>query len=230
MERFARRQGDAPEDSESVARAYMPDEPIDDIAAKEYMQSFLQEHSSSLKKILCTYVLRMGLARGENVRLVADEAFQDAVLVALGHGRRFMQMEQPRSWFLAVAANILKRKRASFARRYRFEVLVSDLASGPSAFNEAEVLEQIAGASSPGPEQSFEAREHVRELLSMVSPEDSTVLTLALLHELDTQGLARELGVSAGAARVRLHRALKRLRKAWNEQEDSRKDGSGRYA
>ena len=92
------------------------------------------------------------------------------------------------------------------------------------------LAEPMRPPRSPGPEQSFEAREHVRELLSMVSPEDSTVLTLALLHELDTQGLARELGVSAGAARVRLHRALKRLRKAWNEQEDSRKDGSGRYA
>lgn len=208
----------------------MPDEPIDDIAIKEYMQRFLQEHTQSLKKILCTYVLRMGLARGENVRLVADEAFQDAVLVAMAHGQRFMQMEQPRSWFLAVAANILKRKRASFARRYRFEVLVSDLSVQPSALSETEVLEQITRSSSPGPEQSFEAREQVRELLSMVSQEDALILTLALLHELDTQGLARELGISAGAARVRLHRALKRLRKAWHEQEASGKDGSGRYA
>lgn len=208
----------------------MPEEPIDDIAIKEYMQRFLQEHTSALKKILCTYVLRMSLARGENVRLVADEAFQDAVLVAMAQGERFARMEQPRSWFLAVAANILKRKRASFARRYRFEVLVSDLSASSSALSEAEVLEQIADTSAPGPEQSFETREQVRELLAMVSPEDSLVLTLALLHELDTQSLARELGISAGAARVRLHRALKRLRKAWNEQEARRKDGSGRYA
>ncbi|HEY0754367.1 MAG TPA: sigma-70 family RNA polymerase sigma factor [Ktedonobacteraceae bacterium] len=211
----------------------MPEEPIDDLAIKEYMQHFLQEHTSSLKKILCTYVLRMGLARGENVRVVADEAFQDAMLVALAQGQRLMQMEQPRSWFLAVAANILKRKRASFARRYRFEVLVSDLASSASSstLSEAELLEQVTSSSFPGPEQTFEAREHVRELLGLVSPEDGQILTLALLHELDTQGLARELGVSAGAARVRLHRALQRLRKAWNEREEaSRRDGSGRYA
>lgn len=219
-----------PGDNESVARNSMPDESIDDIVTKEYMQRFLLEHTNSLTKILCTYVLRMGLARGENVRLVADEALQDAVLVALAHGPRFTQMKQPRSWFLAVAANILKRKRASFARRYRFEVLVSDLSSNSSVLSEAEVLEQLAGASSPGPEQGFESREQVRELLGLVSREDSLVLTLALLHELDTQGLARELGISAGAARVRLHRALKRLRKAWNEQEASGKDGSGRYA
>jgi RNA polymerase sigma-70 factor (ECF subfamily) len=208
----------------------MPDEPIDDLATREYIQRFLQEHTGSLKKILCTYVLRMGLARGENVRLVADEAFQDTVLVALAQGARFTQMEQPRSWFLAVAANILKRKRASFARRYRFEVLVSDLSATPSAFSEAEMLEQVASSNTPGPEQGFESREQVLELLGLVSREDATVLTLALLHELDTQGLARELGVSAGAARVRLHRALKRLRKAWHEQEASGRDGSGRYA
>src|SRR5260370_37126236 len=98
----------------------MPDEPIDDLATREYIQRFLHEHTNSLKKIICTYVLRMGLARGENVRLVADEAFQDSVLVAMAHGQRFTQMEQPRSWFLAVAANIFKRKRAIFAKRYRF--------------------------------------------------------------------------------------------------------------
>jgi RNA polymerase sigma factor (sigma-70 family) len=221
---------DSPGENESVARYFMPDEIIDDIAVKEYMQCFLQEHTISLKKILCTYVLRMGLARGEDVRLVADEAFQEAVLVALAHGRRFMLMGQPRSWFLAVATNMLKRKRASFARRYRFEVLVSDLFANTSALSEAEVLEQIAVSNVPGPEQSFESREQVRELLAMVSQEDSMVLTLALLHDLDTQSLARELGISDGAARVRLHRALKRLRKAWNEQEASKKDGSGRYA
>jgi RNA polymerase sigma factor (sigma-70 family) len=206
----------------------MPEGQSADLAVQEYMQRFLQEHTASLEKILCAYVLRMGLATGENVRLVAKEVFQDAVLEILAHGERFMSVSQPRSWFLAVAANILKRKRASFARRYRFEVLVSDLAAASDLLSEAEVLEQITISTMPGPEQAFESREQVQEMLALVSSEDARVLYLALLHELDTETIARELAISPGAARVRLHRALKRLRKAWNQQEVSRKRGSDR--
>lgn len=189
----------------------------DDIDA--YLRQFLQEHTTSVKKILCTYVLRMGLARGENVRLVADEAFQDAVLEVLAHGERFMSVAQPRSWFLAVAANILKRKRASFAKRYRFEVLVSDLAADSRELSQADLLEQLTLACAPGPEQTLEAREQVEEMLALVSIEDAQVLRLALLHDLDSQSLADYLGINIGTARVRLHRALKRLRQAWQQHE-----------
>lgn len=196
----------------------MPDAQFDDeIEPDVYIQCFLQEHTDSLKKVLCTYVLRMGLASGTNVRLVADEAFQDAVLEIVAHSERFLNVPQPRSWFLAIASNVLKRKRASFARRYRFEVLVSDLAIDPEQESEADLLEQLSASSASGPEQTLEAREQVREMLALVSPEDAQVLRLALLHELDTASLARELGINAGAARVRLHRALKRLRLAWKE-------------
>lgn len=198
----------------------MPDAQLDDgIEPDAYIQRFLQEHTDSLKKILCTYVLRMGLARGANVRLVADEAFQDAVLEIVAHSERFLSVPQPRSWFLAVASNVLKRKRASFARRYRFEVLVSDLAIDPAQDSEADLLEQLSASSVSGPEQALEVREQVSEMLALVSPEDAQVLRLALLHELDTASLARELGINAGAARVRLHRALKRLRVAWQQKE-----------
>ena len=74
----------------------------------------------------------------------------------------------------------------------------------------------------PGPEQTFESREQVQEMLALVSPDDAEVLRLALLHELDSQGLADYLGVSVGTARVRLHRALRRLRKAWKQREIER--------
>lgn len=145
----------------------MPDAQFDDeIAPDEYIQRFLQEHTDSLKKILCTYVLRMGLASGANVRLVADEAFQDAVLEIVAHSERFLSVPQPRSWFLAVASNVLKRKRASFARRYRFEVLVSDLAIDPAQESEADLLEQLSASSISGPEQALEAREQVREIFA----------------------------------------------------------------
>jgi RNA polymerase sigma-70 factor (ECF subfamily) len=54
----------------------------------------------------------------------------------------------------------------------------------------------------------------VAALLEHVPVSDREVLRLALIHELDGESLARALGVRPGAARVRLHRALGRLREA----------------
>src|SRR5579875_3414475 len=60
---------------------------------------------------------------GAMMEAVAAEVFQDAVIEALAHADRFTSEMQPRAWFLAIAANILKRHRASYAKRYKFEVL-----------------------------------------------------------------------------------------------------------
>jgi DNA-directed RNA polymerase specialized sigma24 family protein len=54
-------------------------------------------------------------------------------------------------------------------------------------------------------------------MLALVAPEDQRVLRLAILADFQRETLARELGISPVAARVRLHRALNRLRSAWQE-------------
>jgi len=55
-------------------------------------------------------------------------------------------------------------------------------------------------------------------MLSLVSEEDQQVLRLALLEEVKAEALAQRLGTTIGTARMRLHRALRRLRTAWDEQ------------
>lgn len=59
----------------------------------------------------------------------------------------------------------------------------------------------------------------MRELLSLVSEDDKLVLRLAFLEDFEREALARRLGVSTGAAGMRLHRALARLRSAVIEQK-----------
>jgi DNA-directed RNA polymerase specialized sigma24 family protein len=51
------------------------------------------------------------------------------------------------------------------------------------------------------------------------------VLRLAILHELNIEELAQALGITSGAARVCLHRALNRLRESqiareWTKHHD----------
>ena len=43
-------------------------------------------------------------------------------------------------------------------------------------------------------------------------------IPLAFVQGFEREALAQKLGISPGATRVRLHRALKRLRLAWSEQ------------
>jgi RNA polymerase sigma factor (sigma-70 family) len=64
-----------------------------------------------------------------------------------------------------------------------------------------------------GVQEELEEEKAVSELLSSVSTEDQEVLRLAIINELEGEDLAKTLGVNHGTARVRLHRAINRLRK-----------------
>lgn len=194
----------------------------DDGRARAYLQRFLQDNAVHLQAILGGYVAKMGLASGPGIEAVAAEVFQDAVLETLAHADRFNPEMQPRAWFLAIAANILKRHRASYAKRYKFEVLVGSLANKHEDESEQDVLDRIMQAGSPGPEQTLAGRETVRELLALVSPEDARLLNMALLEGWDASALGAHLGITPGTARVRVHRALSRLRVAWQKSEQQK--------
>jgi RNA polymerase sigma-70 factor (ECF subfamily) len=204
----------------------MPETPGEADERRAYLELFLRENAAQLTGILRAYVVRVQPAPPAVVQSMAEEVFQDAVLETLQHADRFNPTMQPRAWFLAIATNVLRRKQSSKVRRARFEVLTSDLSSSTAAStNEAELFDQLAPRLFPGPEQEFEMREQVHELLALVSTSDADILCQALLYGLDTAALARHLGVSEGAARVRLHRAQHRLRAAWKKREEHTKGG-----
>ena len=185
--------------------------------AREEIRRLLREQTVSLQGIIRAYVVRMGIVPEEQVGSVATEVFHEAVLEALAHAERFDPSRHFAAWFLGIAASMLKRKRASLAKRYRFEVLASEIATRSGALSDTDFFEQFAGCMTPGPEQELETQEQVREMLALVSPDDAKVLELALLHDLNASTIAQQLGVTVGAARVRLHRALQRLRTAMQQ-------------
>jgi len=63
--------------------------------------------------------------------------------------------------------------------------------------------------------------------LVLLSPDDQRVIRLAVLAEVDGEALAAALGITAGAARVRLHRAIKRLRARYQAANDDSPAGTG---
>lgn len=195
---------------------------------KQLLVEFLTMHMSPLLGTLRSYVQRMGLARGEQVPTVALEVLQDVVIEALDHADRFNATGQPMAWLLGIAMNVIKRKKVEFAKRSQRELSIALFCpSQQGIFSEEELFDQIAVHTLAGPEQELEANEQALSMLSLVSQEDQTILRLAFLYGFERDALAEKLGITSGAARTRLHRALSRLRTAWSEQQIHQQKGEG---
>ncbi|HYL41851.1 MAG TPA: sigma-70 family RNA polymerase sigma factor [Ktedonobacteraceae bacterium] len=188
-------------------------------STKQQLAEFLTGNIPSLLGILRSYVQRMGLARGEEVAAAAVDVLQEVVVEALDHADRFNPTGQPMAWLLGIGANVIKRKKVELARRSWRELFIGDLSlEQQEPLSEDELFDQITVCTSSGPEEDFEANEQAMLLLSLVSPEDQQLLFLAFLYGFEREALAKKLGITPVAARVRLHRALHRLRLAWREQ------------
>lgn len=203
----------------------MPDVLAGDGDEQTRLHQFLEENIPLLLGIIRSYVVRMGLAHGDAVGAMATDIMQDTVFEALAHLDRFVTAPSPRAWFLTIAGNIIKRKKVEAAKRQRREVVFSDLMTQLDFSNERDFFDKVVALSHPGPEQAVEADEHVAEMLSHASPADRELLRLNLLADMDMNTLAQKLDIAPGTARVRLHRALRRLRAALNEQEQQRERG-----
>ncbi len=186
----------------------------------------ITDNVASLLGIIRSYVQRMGLARGEEVSAVAVEVLQEVVLEALDHADRFNPTGQPMAWLLGIAINVIKRKKVELAKRSQRELSIGEISlAQDERLNEDELFDQISAGTTAGPDQEIVANEQAELLLSLVSPEDQHILMLAFLQGFEREALAQKLGISAGATRVRLHRALKRLRLAWSEQHVKSQEG-----
>lgn len=186
-------------------------------ANHDLLRQFISGESEALLGTLRYYVVRAGLANGRDAALAAVELLNEVVVEALEHADRFRPSGQPMAWLLGIAANLIRRKQAECAIRNRREPLVRDLYSGAQdALSEDEFFDRVASRAVGEPTEEWEANEAVSAILAHVSEGDRRVLQLAILHDLNGEALAQELGIKPGAARVRLHRALNRLREAWS--------------
>lgn len=186
------------------------------------LRQFIEHESSALLGTLRYYLYRAGLSgRDLPLEAAARDLLNEVVAEALAHESRFRAAADPRAWLLGIAANLVKRRQTDLARRERREPLVRDLFPGLEALmSDDELFDWIAEMAEAPPDE-LETRQDVAALLAAVSPDDARVLRLAIMKGLDGMALAAALGVSPGAARVRLHRALNRLRQVVQQQKDN---------
>ena len=187
--------------------------------ARQFMFECIQENVGPLLGSIRVYVVRMGLASGAAAREIADEVLQETVVEALAHAENYQAKPHPMAWLRGIALNVIRRRRTALATHAHREFSLTLLAARyPDAENEQTLLEQWGPTTEYGPEQELESNEQAEELLALVSSEDQQVLTLALLEGFEPGALAQRLGTAPGTARMRLHRALTRLRAAWSKR------------
>jgi RNA polymerase sigma-70 factor (ECF subfamily) len=162
----------------------------------ERRQRFEQVFDENLRAVYA-YVLRRA-DRGD-----ADDAVAEVFLVAW---RRIDDVPRDaKPWLLGVARRVLANQRRASARRAALHARTRSDAT-PAPVDRPDVPTVLVA-------------------LRAVSPRDREVLMLVAWDGLSVEEAATVLGCSRGAAKVRFHRAKRRLARALAELEDVRAAG-----
>ena len=153
------------------------------------------------------YLYRTGL----NTHLTAVEVVNEVTVEALSHSARMEAVDEPVAWLIGIGLNIMRRYQARLEKQRQREPLVHDLYPRLH-MGEDELFDLLESLVNPDPAREFEIKAMAAYWLSQLAPDDRQIIELVIMHDLNGDAVARHLGISPGAARTRLHRALKRLR------------------
>jgi RNA polymerase sigma-70 factor, ECF subfamily len=188
------------------------------VDGRERLEQLIEVEREGLFHMLRHYVLRAGLAAGHHAETLAEELLNETVVEALRTAHRLKADVHPKPWLLGIALNLIKRKQVEIAKRERREPLMRDLLpDAEDILSEDELFDRLP-IRVDGAADHTEVNREIEEVLAHVSKDDGDLIRLALSHDMNGEALARALNISPGAARVRLHRALNRLRAALAEE------------
>jgi RNA polymerase sigma-70 factor (ECF subfamily) len=178
------------------------------------LRQFIEAESPTLLRTLRLYAMRGRLTtQGRATDTIAAELLSEVTIEALTHAERFDPSRQPMAWLLGIAANLVRRRQAEMAKHNRREPLARDLvADRTDVLSDDDLFDWLATLSAKHEDPDCEELDTLWAMIDSLRPDDRNVLELAFLNDLDGEALAKELDIRPGAARVRLHRALLRLR------------------
>lgn len=156
----------------------------------------------------------------------AEDAVQQAAVLACRGFDGFEQGSNFRAWFLRIVTNVCL---SDYRRRRRSPVARSlDEPTGESELTPAEML---AGPSADRPDIGLVQRLDAAQIsaaLGALPPEYRTVTTLYFVEELSYQEISEIVNCPIGTVRSRLHRGRKLLQAALLELAEERGIGRGR--
>ncbi|MBN1310989.1 MAG: sigma-70 family RNA polymerase sigma factor [Anaerolineae bacterium] len=180
------------------------------ITKQAHLKQFIEAEKGRLLPILCLYVVRAKLAIIErSANAMAAELFDELVAEAIERADEFDLSGQPFAWLMGMASRLVDHKQKELGK----DIELGKVPRQQAGLSEGEVfdrLPELIGSKAAENKQD----EQLGGLLNRIPLEAQRVLQLAVHHDLDGEALAQALGMPPGAARVRLHRALDRLRVA----------------
>jgi RNA polymerase sigma factor (sigma-70 family) len=129
----------------------------------------------------------------------AEDAVQEATLRAWRSIHQVRSSAQVKGWFLTIVAN-----RSRSLRRARWWTVIR-------------MPETRSGL--PSPADAADRREDLSRALGRLSPEERAAIFLRFYEDMSSREVGVALGITATAARSRIHRALRRLRVDLAEEE-----------
>jgi len=183
------------------------------------LTSYIQQNTGKLYRTICMYVRKSGICAGEEAKELASEILNEVVAKALKHADRFDPNKQVMAWLMGIASNLLLQERQKRAKNARREPFYRDLAEKSPHLPIDEFLGQFIQSTQQTAEDSVSSKQAYQKLLSHVSDPEQKLLELAIIQQCSAKEIALQLQCKPGAVRVRLYRALKRLRQALEQRD-----------
>lgn len=173
-----------------------------------------------LSRLLQSYIRRAQILPEPEIKDAAIELLQDVIVKALEIRERYPGNDV-QAWLLGIAGNLLKQKRQQvFNPR---ETAVSNLPDSQQLEeSEAAFFDRFASMAMNDPNQYFAIRDQLQACFTTLSIDDQRILLLHIEYGMNLNEVAGKLAINYAAARTRFKRALDRLRKVWNAQENSK--------
>jgi RNA polymerase sigma-70 factor (ECF subfamily) len=143
-------------------------------------------------------------------RSLADDVAAETFLIAFDRRKRFNPTySSARPWLYGIASNLISRHRRAEMRQYRAltRTGLDDVADGHADH----VAGRVDAQARRGP---------LAAALADISAGDRHVLLLVAWAQLSCEEAAQALGIPAGTARSRLHRARTKIRAALGGKDD----------
>src|SRR5499433_1045045 len=141
-------------------------------------------------------------------RASAEEVTQEVFVKLIARAHQYDGRAEVSSWLFAIAANACRDRR----RRDRRATVVP-LEGVPEPVQKGDGIESVLS--------DRERREAVRRALAALSEEQREALVLARYHGLPYAEIAEVLGISVGAVKTRIFRAVETLKSRFSQGEAS---------
>jgi len=172
------------------------------------LRTAIEKDYRALERAVRVLVLRTtGPLRGHEIDGIVHETINETWIRAVRTEHRYDSSRPALPWLLAIATNVLlERRRAKF--RDRRQLPETDLLVGET------LLENMHGAQDAAADSNSD-RLAVQAVLAELPAETRSLLEARFVQGLSGPALAERLGISHGAARVRLCRAMQQFRERW---------------